>query len=674
MSPLRSTHSLLVVSGKGGVGKSALATSLARLSAQRGRRTVLVTLDTREERHPFLDVPLTYRPRMVSERLSVARVDAFEAMTDYARSRMPFSALYEGFFRSRAFRDFAAAAPGFDELMCLGRLYNLTVEREFDRVVFDAPATGHLRTLLGVPMAVQRAVQVGPVNHVAGRIRDLLLDTDRTHVCVATLAEEMPVREAQDLVALCRDELRMSVGPVLVNRRVHAPFRANEWRALEESTSGAAISPGLRSALEAARVEMDAARAQAAARGSRDSACRAGASRARGTAPAHRRSARTAAGRPRVSSALDLADTVRARRIVVCCGSGGVGKTTSAAALGVLAARQGVRALVMTIDPARRLAQALGLDGLGHEPQRIDLEAQGELWAMMLDSKRAFDRLVEQLAPDARVREAIFANRYYQQVSTALGGSRELVAMERVLEAVAEGRWDLLVVDTPPSQHALDFLDAPERIVSLLDGSMTSMLLRPYGVAARAQFRLFQQSSNVALKFFERLTGVQLFADLSEFMLAFSSLFDGFRERSHQVQALMRESSTAFLLVCAPEPGSLRQARAFAARLAAERMNVAGVLANRVHPRPASDRFELTADDSALLVRTEAVSGGGSPLAERLAAAHDRAIRLHDRDVEALGGIADLALPMHRVAQLGAGLSGLEDLEAFAELLRADAA
>jgi anion-transporting ArsA/GET3 family ATPase len=375
-----------------------------------------------------------------------------------------------------------------------------------------------------------------------------------------------------------------------------------------------------------------------------------------------------------VTGLLDLVETVRTRQIVVCCGSGGVGKTTSAAALGVLAAREGVRALVMTIDPARRLAQAMGLDGLGHEPQRVALEAPGELWAMMLDSKRAFDRLVEQLAPDVRVREAIFANRYYQQISTALGGSRELVAMERVLEAVGEGRWDLLVVDTPPSQHALDFLDAPERIVSLLDGSMTSMLLKPYGVAARAQFRLFQQSSNVALKFFERLTGVQLFADLSEFMLAFSSLFDGFRERSHQVQALMRETSTTFLLVCAPEPGSLRQARAFAARLAAERMNVAGVLANRVHPRLAADRFEPNAADYAVLKQIEAASARGLPFADRLAAAHDRALRLHVRDLEALEGIADLALPMHRVAQLGAGLSGLEDLEVFAELLRADAA
>jgi len=266
MQPLRASHSLIVVSGKGGVGKSALAASIARLSARSGRKTVLVSLDTRDERHPFFDVALTYRPQAVAERLFVSRVDAFESIADYARSRMPMAALYEGFFKTRAFRDFATAAPGFDELMCLGRLYNLAVESEFERVVFDAPATGHLRSLLEVPTAVQRAVQVGPINHVAGRIRDLLLDAERTHVFIAALAEELPVGEALELVALCRDELRMSVGPILVNRRIRAPFSEREWsalRLLDGADSDA--SALLRQAIGLARREMDQAQTQAAA-------------------------------------------------------------------------------------------------------------------------------------------------------------------------------------------------------------------------------------------------------------------------------------------------------------------------------------------------------------------------------------------------------------------------
>ena len=265
MRPLRPSHSLIVVTGKGGVGKSLLATSLARLSAAAGLRTVLVTLDTRDARHPFLDVPLEYRPVAVAERLCVARTDPYESLVDYARSRMPFGGLYQGFVRSRVFRDFAAAAPGFDELMCLGRLYNLAVECDFDRVVFDAPATGHLRTLLDVPGAVQRAVQVGPLHHVAGRIRDLLLDVERTHVLIATLAEELPVREALELVALCREDSRMGVGPVLVNRRVRFGLDAGTWERVHGLGARPQASPALRAALVVAGNEFGVAQAQAEA-------------------------------------------------------------------------------------------------------------------------------------------------------------------------------------------------------------------------------------------------------------------------------------------------------------------------------------------------------------------------------------------------------------------------
>jgi anion-transporting ArsA/GET3 family ATPase len=369
-----------------------------------------------------------------------------------------------------------------------------------------------------------------------------------------------------------------------------------------------------------------------------------------------------------VTAQLDLPGLVRGRRVIVCCGSGGVGKTTSAAALGVLAARHGVDTLVMTIDPARRLAQAMGIETLEHEPRRIPLAAPGALSAMMLDSKRTFDGLVERLAPDARIRDTIFANHYYQQLSTALGGSRELVAMEQVLETVESGAYRLLIVDTPPSQHALDFLDAPARLVGLLDGSMTSLLLRPYGAAARAQFRFFQQSSRLALGFMERLTGVQALADLSEFLLAFSGLFDDFRERSHRVRALMREPTTAFLLVCTPEPASLRQVARFAARLDADGLETAGVLANRVHAAPAGAvvPLGLTARDRALL---EAVSAAGGAAEARLAAVWRDVVELNRADEAALAGMIGERLPVHRVARYDRDLRDLSDLEMFASAL-----
>jgi anion-transporting ArsA/GET3 family ATPase len=366
-----------------------------------------------------------------------------------------------------------------------------------------------------------------------------------------------------------------------------------------------------------------------------------------------------------MAEALDLESLVREQSVIVCCGAGGVGKTTSAAALGVLAAKAGRSAVVMTIDPAKRLAQAMGLDGLNNDPQRVALDAPGALSAMMLDTKRTFDRMVETYAPDEQVRETIFANSYYQQLSTTLGGSRELIAMERVLEILNSQAHDLLIVDTPPAQHALDFLDAPKRLIDLLDGSFTQMLLAPYGLAARAQFSFFRQSSALTLKFLERLTGLEMLADLSNFLLAFSSMFDGLKERSQRVLTLMSEPSTSFLLVCAPEPVSLNQAGTFAERLAADDMHIAGVLVNRTHlPVPP---VSLTDADR---LRLDALGDPGREgLARRVQAAVADAARLAEADARSLAVLAQLDQPRHLVPHFNRDLHSMPDLEAFSEAL-----
>lgn len=223
---------LVIVTGKGGVGKTAVATGIASASARSGLRTVLVTLDTGDSRHPLLGVPLEYQPYQAAPRLSVSRVDAFDAVREYVRRNMPFSALYERIFDGAAFRNFASAAPGFEELMSLGKLYELCTSGEFDRVVFDAPATGHMKLLLDVPGATMRAVHVGPLNHNAGKIQDLLLDGSRTRVLIATLAEEMAIEEALDLERCCRADHRMAVGPIVVNRRLPGRFSDGEIAAL----------------------------------------------------------------------------------------------------------------------------------------------------------------------------------------------------------------------------------------------------------------------------------------------------------------------------------------------------------------------------------------------------------------------------------------------------------
>lgn len=367
---------------------------------------------------------------------------------------------------------------------------------------------------------------------------------------------------------------------------------------------------------------------------------------------------------------LDLETLVREQSVIVCCGAGGVGKTTSAASLGVLAARAGRSAVVMTIDPAKRLAQAMGLDALNNDPQPVTLDAPGTLFAMMLDTKRTFDRMVESYAPDDRVRETIFANSYYQQLSTTLGGSRELIAMERVLEIHTASEHDLLIVDTPPAQHALDFLDAPKRLIDLLDGSFTQLLLAPYGLAARAQFSFFRQSSALTLKFLERLSGLEMLADLSNFLLAFSSMFEGLKERSERVLSLMKEPGTDFLLVCAPEPVSLAQAERFTRRLEEDGMGIAGVLVNRAH-LPVS-AMALTSADRA---RLDALgSPGRDSLATRVQAALGDARRLAAADARALQVLEALDQPRQLVPHFNRDLHSMADLIAFSDAMALDGA
>lgn len=255
---------LIVVSGKGGVGKTVIASAIADLCARVGggkaEKTVLVSFDGQTDRHPIFDVPLTYEPREAGQNLWVMRVDAFAAIHEYVRRKVPFSGLYDTFLKSRMFRDFAEAAPGFEELMCLGKLYDLATDSGFSKVVFDAPATGHLKTLIDVPEATLKAVLVGPLNHNARRIQDLLMNPEQTRVILTTLAEEMAVREALELETFLKDR-RIRVGPTIVNQRVPARFGTEEIDALASITEP---GPALVAAIEAARSESELAASQAA--------------------------------------------------------------------------------------------------------------------------------------------------------------------------------------------------------------------------------------------------------------------------------------------------------------------------------------------------------------------------------------------------------------------------
>ena len=282
---------------------------------------------------------------------------------------------------------------------------------------------------------------------------------------------------------------------------------------------------------------------------------------------------------------------VAGKRIVICAGSGGVGKTTTAAALGMGMAERGHRVAVVTIDPARRLATSLGLEELGNEPALVDperfaghgVEMRGELWAMMLDAKRTFDGLIERLAPDARTRDEVFANRIYQQLSNAVAGSQEFTAIAKLYELDQDGGFDVLVLDTPPSRNALDFLDAPQRLKGFFGGRAVRMFLRPAGLSGRVLGR----SSGVVFSLLKRVTGVDLLQDIGVFFRTLGGMIDGFMERADRVAALLEDPATTFLIVTSPRHDPAEEAAHFHRKLAEAAMPFGGLVVNRVHRAPA---------------------------------------------------------------------------------------
>jgi anion-transporting ArsA/GET3 family ATPase len=279
----------------------------------------------------------------------------------------------------------------------------------------------------------------------------------------------------------------------------------------------------------------------------------------------------------------------RRTRIIVCCGSGGVGKTTAAAAIGLRAAERGRQACVLTVDPARRLAQSMGLTSLDNTPLQVDgvdTSGGGSLHAMMLDMKRTFDEIVEAHADPDRAAQ-ILANPFYQSLSSSFAGTQEYMAMEKLGQLRHAEEWDLIVVDTPPSRSALDFLDAPQRLGRFLDGRLIRLLTAPAKTGMSAMRVLnagFLMMANVLTK----ILGAQVLKDASTFVTAFDTMFGGFRERAEWTYQLLQAPGTAFLVVAAPEPDALREASYFVERLDTERMPLAGLILNRVHVSPAS--------------------------------------------------------------------------------------
>jgi anion-transporting ArsA/GET3 family ATPase len=277
-----------------------------------------------------------------------------------------------------------------------------------------------------------------------------------------------------------------------------------------------------------------------------------------------------------------LETLVRERSVVVTCGSGGVGKTTTAAALGLEAARLGRRVCVVTIDPARRLADALGLSGgLTNEPRRIEGSWPGELWATMLDTKQTFDDLVKRYSADKAQVARILDNRFYRNISSALGGTQEYMAAEKLYELHGDERFDLVVVDTPPTRHALDFLDAPGRLTRFLDHRIYRVLMTP----ARAYLKAVNVAAQAFLKTVAKVVGGEAIGDAIAFFRAFDGMEAGFRERASHVVELLHDPATAYVLVASPRHDAVVEAGFFADRIGDLDLAVAVLVVNRCHPR-----------------------------------------------------------------------------------------
>jgi len=322
----------------------------------------------------------------------------------------------------------------------------------------------------------------------------------------------------------------------------------------------------------------------------------------------------------------------RRTRIIVCCGSGGVGKTTAAAAIGLRAAERGRQVCVLTVDPARRLAQSMGLTSLDNTPRLVDGvddETGGSLHAMMLDMKRTFDEIVEAHADPARAAQ-ILANPFYQSLSSSFAGTQEYMAMEKLGQLRRSNEWDLIVVDTPPSRSALDFLDAPERLGRFLDGRLIRVLTAPVK-AGRPFGRVLNAGFSVMTGAMTKLLGAQVLRDAQTFITAFDTMFGGFRERAEATYKLLQAPGTSFLVIATPEPDALREASYFVERLAEERMPLAGLILNRVHSVGVN---QLSAARSLAAAETlEAIPNGGtataSPASSASYAVTAAALRLH---------------------------------------------
>ncbi len=573
LQPLVDQRDLILVTGKGGTGKSTLVAALATLAGQR-RGGALAVEFTAHERLGGLIPP--------DSRVRVVRMDLERALEPALRRLVNIPMITQAVLRNRVLQQFIRTSPAVREMVVLDELTAL-VEESSARglpVIVDLPSTGHALSFLDTPRAVQRMFRIGPVARAAEKVQKLLLDDKRTEVVTITLPEELPVNETLELLRKAR-QMGIAARMVVVNQvpamLLHAsdrPLLEILQRESEDALARLALAGQSQlDGLDHARKQIERLRALESANVVEFPA-----------RPPLTTAASPATPAAQASSAADLATLIADAPLVVCVGPGGVGKTTISSLLALRQAAAGKRSLVLTIDPARRLADALGLDELTNDPLELTsfrkMHPDGTLSALMLDPTATFDHMIGLLVPDPARREALLSNRVYQNISRSLSGTLEYMAVERVHELFRTQRFDRVVLDTPPTGHALDFLEAPDRVATFFSDRITRWFMPSAAESWTA--RLWNRAGAAATSLIGRVAGQTFVDETMGFFSAFSDLLGHFRSRGEQVGKLLRDPSTVFLVVCAPDPARIAEARVISEHLADEGCVPRAFIVNRV--------------------------------------------------------------------------------------------
>ncbi len=557
---------LLLVSGKGGVGKTAVAAALAARAGAAGRRVLLVSTDGRGDAAAlFGRTDHGYAESLLAPGLHGMTAEFDSLLGDFVRTIAPVGFVSTRILSSATFRYFTRATPGLADLLLLGKVRELFREKKprYDLVVIDAPATGHAISLFSMPRTILATVPAGPMRHLAVDLDALLSERHRTFLVAVAEPAEFAAREAEELIRAAREKAGLETALLVVNR-VGRSGRAETLP---------------RSELPVVRVpELDVPNVPADTPFASDVAFF-GAFRPamEGVPPPRRRGATVAPPGP---GNLDLDEVLRDERLVVLAGPGGVGKTTLAAAVGIASARSGKRTLVLTVDPARRLAQALGLTGALDRPVAVAIPDGATLSVMQIDPRATFERLLTRVAPPATLKR-IHDNRLYGGLVDALPGVVEYMGVEALAEHANDPGIDRIVLDTAPAARGVDFLKAPQRMVELLENDALRWFLKSDSLLSRALSGASRGAAFV-LHLADRHLGFSFLADLADFFRAFDGLYEGFRDRNVLIQGLLADAR--YLIVSSADRSALRTAAELAELLPAG-PGRAGLLLNRVSPR-----------------------------------------------------------------------------------------